>query len=101
MKKATIKLASTNIAAMHEIINQISNISKKAGVKLGGPIPLPTKVMSVMVRKTPCGQGSKTYDRYHMKIHKRLLNVAVEEKVLNSIMSLQFPDEILVEIELN
>jgi small subunit ribosomal protein S10 len=101
MKKAKIKLASNNLEALQEIIQQITTISKKAGVKLGGPVPLPTKKMSIMVRKTPCGQGTMTYDRYFMSIHKRLLNIAMEERVLNSIMSLQFPDEILVEIELN
>ena len=101
MKKAKIKLASNNLESAPEIIQQIPQFQKKPELNSGGPVPLPTKKMSIMVRKTPCGQGTMTYDRYFMSIHKRLLNIAMEERVLNSIMSLQFPDEILVEIELN
>ena len=85
MKKAKIKLASNNLEALQEIIQQITTISKKAGVKLGGPVPLPTKKMSIMVRKTPCGQGTMTYDRYFMSIHKRLLNIAWKNVFLNRI----------------
>lgn len=35
---------------------------------------MPTKVLRITTRKTPCGEGSKTWDRYEMRIHKRVLD---------------------------
>uniref|UniRef100_A0A5K3EI08 Ribosomal_S10 domain-containing protein n=1 Tax=Mesocestoides corti TaxID=53468 RepID=A0A5K3EI08_MESCO len=31
--------------------------------------------LRITTRKTPCGEGSKTWDRYQMRIHKRILDL--------------------------
>merc|ERR1711930_43452 len=37
-------------------------------IKIKGPRPMPTRRMRITTRKTPCGEGSKTWDRYQMRI---------------------------------
>lgn len=37
---------------------------------------MPTKTLKITTRKTPCGEGSKTWDTYEMRIHKRLIEYA-------------------------
>ncbi|KAL5111888.1 40S ribosomal protein S20 [Taenia crassiceps] len=32
-------------------------------------------LLKITTRKTPCGEGSKTWDRYQMRIHKRILDL--------------------------
>ena len=34
-------------------------------------VRLPSKTLKITTRKTPCGEGSKTWDTYEMRIHKR------------------------------
>ena len=47
--------------------------AKTKDLRVKGPVRLPTKKLKVSTRKTPCGEGSKTWDTYEMRIHKRLI----------------------------
>lgn len=58
---------------------------KKLNVK--GPVRLPTKYLRITTRKTPCGEGSKTWDRYQMRIHKRLIDMRSPSEVVKQIVS--------------
>jgi len=100
MQKARIKLASNNIDHMNEIITSIKDIAKKTKVKLQGPIPLPSKNLKITTRKTPCGRGKATWDRFEMRIHKRLIDLKVDERTLRLIMKVPIPESINISIEL-
>ncbi len=95
-----IKLSSINIEQLNEIINIIKEVSKKAGVVLKGPIPLPTKRLKVTTRKSPCGSGTATFDRFEMRIHKRIIDLPSNDKVLHSIMRLPIPKSVNIKIEM-
>ena len=38
----------------------------------------------------PCGEGSKTWDRYELKIHKRLIDLHSSSEIVKQIVSLFF-----------
>jgi small subunit ribosomal protein S10 len=56
--------------------------------------------LKVTTRKSPCGNGKATFDRFEMRIHKRLIDLPSDERVLHSIMRLPIPKEVNVEIEM-
>ena len=86
MSKVRIKLNSTDIEMLNSICNSIKTIAKKAGIVISGPVPLPTKKLKVTTRKSPCGDGTATFDRFEMRIHKRLIDLPTNEKVLHHII---------------
>ncbi len=100
MQKARIILASTDVKRLDEIARDIKKMALNLGVAVSGPIPLPTKRLRVTTRKSPCGDGTETYEKWEMRIHKRLLDVAVNERVLRRIMRIQVPEGIHISIEL-
>ncbi len=100
MARTRIKLASIDISKLNEIITAIKDIASKSGVVIRGPIPLPTKKLKVTTRKSPCGNGKATFDRFEMRIHKRLMDLPADERVLHSIMRLLIPKDVNVEIEM-
>jgi small subunit ribosomal protein S10 len=100
VKRARIKLTSTDTDKLGEVCQEIKDIAKKIGVKLVGPIPLPTKKLVVPTRKTPCGDGSDTWDRFEMRVHKRLIEVDARERVMRSIMRIKVPNEVYIEMEI-
>ena len=100
MPKVRIKLNSPEIKMLNDICSTISDIAKKAGIAISGPIPLPTKKLKVTTRKSPCGDGTATFDRYEMRIHKRLIDIPANERVLHSIMRLQIPKNVNIKIEM-
>ncbi|MEL9999616.1 MAG: 30S ribosomal protein S10 [Thermoplasmata archaeon] len=98
--RARIRLSGNDYKKVEEVCNEIKNIAERTGVELHGPIPLPTRRLVVPVRKTPCGDGSATWDRWEMRIHKRLIDIEADERALRQLMRIQIPDGIHIEIEL-
>jgi len=100
VKRARIKLTSTDTEKLETVCQEIRDIAGKIGVKMIGPIPLPTKRLLVPVRRTPCGDGTKTWDKFEMRIHKRLIEIDARERVMRSIMRIRVPNEVYVEMEI-
>lgn len=100
MPKARIKLASANVEQLNQICEVIKDIASKAGIVARGPIPMPTKRLKITTRKSPCGEGKATFDRWEMRIHKRIIDLPMDEKVLHSIMRAPIPREVTLEIEM-
>jgi len=100
MSKARIKLESQEVADIDEVCTQIKNIAHKAGVEMKGPVPLPTKKLIISTRKTPCGDGSDTYEKWEMRIHKRLIEVFADDRVLREVMRIRIPPSVNVEMTL-
>jgi small subunit ribosomal protein S10 len=100
MPKVRIKLNSTNIEMLNQICEMIAGIAKRSGTMISGPVPLPTKKLKITTRKSPCGDGTATFDRFEMRIHKRLIDLPANEKVLHQIMKLQIPKNVNIKIEI-
>ena len=99
MPNVRVKLNSIDIEMLNNICNSIKELAKKSGVIISGPIPLPTKKLKVTTRKSPCGNGTATFDRFEMRIHRRLIDLPANDKVLHGIMRLQIPKNVNIKIE--
>ncbi len=95
-----IKLSGVDIGQLNDVSDTIKGIADKAGVAARGPIPLPNKRMKITTRKSPCGDGTATFDRFEMRIHKRLIDLPSNDKVLHSIMRLSIPKSVNIKIEM-
>ncbi|MAG78341.1 30S ribosomal protein S10 [archaeon] len=100
MQKARIKLSSTDINKLNEICSSIQDIIEKTKVKVSGPIPLPTKKLKLTTRKSPDGEGKASFDNFEMRIHKRLLDLGVDERALRLVMRVPIPENVNISIEL-
>lgn len=98
--RVRVKLNSTDIEMLNNICNSIKDIARKAGIAISGPVPLPTKKIKITTRKSPCGDGTATFDRFEMRIHKRLIDLPPNEKVLHHIMKMQIPKNVNIKIEM-
>ena len=61
-------------------------MAKSNAVKVAGPVRIPTKVLRITTRKTPCGEGSKTWDRYELRIHKRVISLTTTPEMVKQIV---------------
>lgn len=100
MSKVRIKLNSIEIEQLNEICDSIKDLAKKSGISISGPVPLPTKKLKVTTRKGPDGGGTATFDRYEMRIHRRLIDLPANEKVLHHIMRMKVPKSVNIKIEM-
>jgi len=100
MAKVRIKLSSADIDDLNAICNSIKEIALQSGIVIRGPIPLPTKKMKITTRKSPCGSGSSTFDRFEMRVHKRVIDMPANDRVLHAIMRTPIPRNINIKIEM-
>jgi small subunit ribosomal protein S20e len=71
--------------------------AKEKDLKVKGPVRLPTKVLKITTRKTPNGEGSKTWDRYEMRIHKRLIDLHSPSEIVKQITTISIEPGVEVE----
>ena len=96
--KARISLTGTQPEKVDSVCTQIKQISERTGVDIRGPIPLPTRTLKVPIRKSPDGEGSETYDRWEMRVHKRLIYLDADERALRQLIRINVPDGVNIEI---
>ena len=101
---ARIKLSGLNPEALNGVCTQIKTSAERFGVTVSGPIPFPTKKLRITVLKTPCGDGTghgnATWDRWEMRIHKRILDLGADQRTLRQIMRIEVPESVNISIEL-
>ena len=59
----------------------------KANVQASGVARIPTKCLAITTRKSPCGNGTNTFDRFELRIHKRVFHIHCSQKNFQSIIS--------------
>lgn len=56
------------------------------------------QTLRITTRKTPCGEGSKTWDRFQMRIHKRLIDLHSPSEIVKQITSISIEPGVEVEV---
>ncbi|HJJ42151.1 MAG TPA: 30S ribosomal protein S10 [Methanocorpusculum sp.] len=100
MQKARIRLTGTDYEKVETVCSRIREIAERTGVNMAGPIPLPTKKLIIPIRKSTDGEGTATWDRWQMRVHKRLIDLDADERALRQLMRIQVPKDISIEIVL-
>lgn len=71
----TIYLTSHIVEPLEKVYAHLIRGATERNFKVEGPVQMPTKTLRITTRKTPCGEGSKTWDHFQMRIHNRLINL--------------------------
>ena len=68
--KIRITLTSLDLKALEKVCADLKRGAQEKKLKVAGPVRLPTKKLRITTRKSPCGEGTNTWDRFEMRIHK-------------------------------
>jgi len=93
-----ITLSSRNVKSLEKVCADLIKGAKDQRLKVKGPVRLPTKVLNITTRKSPCGEGSKTWDRFEMRVHKRLIDLHSPSEVVKQITSISIEPGVEVEV---
>lgn len=95
-----IKLISTDINKLNTLIEEIKKIVKQTGVEMRGPICLPTKILRVPTMRTDGHRGTKIWETYQMRIHRRLIDIGLDERTIKMIMRIPVPEGVQIEMKI-
>lgn len=74
--------------AIHDIQRKIESLNEPtAQIKASGPGRMPTKHLHITTRKSPCGNGTNTFDHFEMRIHKRVFHIKCSQKNFQNIVA--------------
>ena len=98
MHRIRITLTSRNVKNLEKVCADLIRGAKDKRLKVKGPVRMPTKVLRLTVRKSPCGEGTNTWDRFSMRIHKRLIDLHSPADVVKQITSISIEPGVEVEV---
>merc|ERR1712111_24014 len=89
---------SRNVKSLEKVCADLIKGAKDKELKVKGPVRMPTKTLMITTRKTPCGEGSKTWDRFQMRIHKRVIDLHSPSEIVKQITSISIEPGVEVEV---
>jgi len=96
-----ITLTSQSTANIEKVCKELIRRAKEKKLRVKGPVRLPTKTLRHHTRKTPNGEGSKTWDFYEMRIHKRLIDLHSSSEVLKQIININIEPGVEVDVTIH
>ena len=75
-------------------------MGEKLGVRVKGPIPLPTKRLRISTRKSPSGQGTGTWDKWELRIYRRVIDIDANERTMAQLTRIRIPSSVNIELRL-
>jgi len=93
-----ITLSSRNVKNLEKVCADLIRGAKDKQLKVKGPVRMPTKRLLITTRKSPCGEGTNTWDKLEMRIHKRLIDLHSPADVVKQITSINIEPGVEVEV---
>jgi len=94
-----VRLRGFDIELIDQSAKSIVQTVLKAGSKVSGPIPLPTRISKFTVLRSP-HVNKKSREQFEMRTHKRLIDILEPTSVvMDALMKLELPAGVDVEIK--
>ena len=91
-------LKGREVKPLEQACNEIVTRAKREGYEVKGPVRIPTKILRVTVRQSPCGEGTNTWDRFEMRIHKRVIDIYCPSSVVKDITTFKIDASVDVDL---
>ena len=99
-EKIRIRLKAYDNVVLDQSAEKIVDTAKRTGAKVSGPIPLPTKREIVTILRSP-HKDKDSREQFEMRTHKRVIDILYPtQKTVDSLMKLELPAGVEIEIKL-
>lgn len=100
-KRIKIKLRAFDHRLLDRSVKEIIELAKKSGVRISGPVPLPSKKEIYTVLRSP-HVNKKSREQFEMKIHKRLIEIVEPSaRTVDALSKLSLPEGVDIEMKLS
>jgi small subunit ribosomal protein S10 len=94
-----VRLRGFDVELIDQSSKSIVDTVVKAGAKVAGPVPLPTRINKYTVLRSP-HVNKKSREQFEMRTHKRLIDILnPSSDVMDALMRLELPAGVDVEIK--
>mmetsp|Transcript_26644 Transcript_26644/g.30608 ORF Transcript_26644/g.30608 Transcript_26644/m.30608 type:complete len:123 (-) Transcript_26644:481-849(-) len=96
--KVRMTFTSREVKSLESACTKIIQNAKDRELKVSGPVRMPTKHLNITTRKAPNGEGTNTWDRFEMKIHKRVIDLTSPSDKIKEVTSIAIDPCVNVEL---
>lgn len=100
-QRIRITLTSRDVKSLEKVCTDLIRGAKDKELRVKGPVRMPTKTLKITTRKSPCGEGTNTWDRFEMRIHKRLIDLRSSTDIVKQITSISIEPGVIVEVSID
>ena len=80
VKRYRITITSTNLRTAELLVKRLTEKVEELAeevdnIRCNGPSRFPRKTLKLCIRKSPCGNGTSTFEHYEMRIFKRTVTL--------------------------
>eukprot|EP00924_Labyrinthula_sp_SR-Ha-C_P005395 snap_masked-scaffold_1-processed-gene-30.52-mRNA-1 protein AED:0.06 eAED:0.06 QI:0/-1/0/1/-1/1/1/0/120 len=93
-----ITLTGRDVKHLEKACYDLKRSAQSKALKVRGPVRLPNKVLRLTTRKSPCGEGTNTWDRLEMRIHKRVLDFEAPMEAIKQITSIGIEPGVAIDV---
>ncbi len=98
-QRIRIRLKSYDYKVLDQSVERIVQTAQRTGVKLVGPIPLPTERRIFCVNRST-HVDKKSREQFEMRIHKRLIDILQPTaQTIESLSTLDLPSGVDIELK--
>lgn len=99
-QRIRIRLKGYDHRILDESARRIVEAAERTGVRVSGPVPLPTKIERYTVRRSTF-IDKDSHEHFEMRIHKRLIEIyEPDSKTIETLTRLNMPAGVQIEIKL-
>ena len=98
MHRIRLTLTSRSVPNLEKVCADLIQGARNKDLRVKGPVRMPTKILRITPRKSPCGEGPTTYDRFEMRVHKRLIDLHSAPEYVKQITSISIEPGVDVEV---
>ncbi|MCL0037412.1 30S ribosomal protein S10 [Thermodesulfovibrionales bacterium] len=99
-QKIRIKLKAYDHKLLDRSVKEIIDTAQRTGARIGGPVPLPTKINKFTVLRSP-HVDKKSREQFEIRTHNRLIDIHdPPPDTVDAMMKLELASGVDVEIKL-
>lgn len=99
IKRARITFSGNRLDGMQAVTKSLVENAKKTNVRIKGPVRLPNKHLRICCRRTPCGEGSKTWDNFEMTVFKRYIDLECTSSQIKEVTLITIPSGVEINVD--
>jgi small subunit ribosomal protein S10 len=98
-QRIRIKLRAYDHRVLDQSVKEIVDTAHRTGARIGGPVPLPTKINKYTVLRSP-HVDKKSREQFEIRTHKRLIDIYdPTPQTVDALKSLELAAGVDVEIK--
>ena len=98
VQRFRITISCIKLPSIEQVTNEIIRNAKEQNIKVRGPVRMPNKNLKITCRRTPCGEGSKTWDKFEMRIFKRYIDLECVNEQVKQVTAIKLPSGVDVNV---